>query len=169
MLVDQPSFFDILDDAHDVCNEGDTTCDDNRAFYPFTIYIMFVIIAMVMPITLFGCCGAMKKSNCLLGLGTYLMTKYAKIVQKHQLTRTLVHLFVILVLIIAIFDKGFSVNFEDTVKTPFEKALKKYNDQPAEEDQSAQNYKSVWNEVQAEVRRNCDGEMERGRLTHGTP
>ena len=202
MLVDQPSFFEILDDAYNVCNKGDTTCDDNRAFYPFTIYIMFVIIAMVMPITLFGCCGAMKKSNCLLGLGTYLMTKYAKIVQKHQLTRTLVHifmkesicligtysvkkyaknvqnhqfirtlvhLFVILVLIIAIFDKGFSVNFEDTVKTPFEKALKKYNDQPAEDDQSAQNYKSVWNEVQAEVRRNCDGEMERGRLTHGTP
>ena len=81
----------------------------------------------------------------------------AKNVQNHQFIRTLVHLFVMLVLIIAIFDKGFSVNFEDKVKTPFEKALKKYDDQPAEDNQSAQNYKSVWNEVQAEVIRNRDG------------
>ena len=67
-------------------------------------------------------------------------------------------LLVMAVLIIAIFDKGFSVNFEDTVKTPFEKALKKYDDQPAEDNQSAQNYKSVWNKMQAEVRRNRDSE-----------
>ena len=189
VLVDQPSFFEILDDAYNVCNEGDTTCDDNRAFYPFTFYIMVVIIVIVMPIAFFGCCGEMKESICL--LRTYLMTKYAKIVQKHQLIhtlvhtfmkesicllviymvttfakivqnqRTLVHIFVVMMLICAIFHHRYSdsVNFEDTVKTPFEKALKRYNDQPAEDDQSAQNYKSVWNEVQAEVRRNRDCEF----------
>jgi len=136
VLVDQPSFFNILDDAHDLCKEGDTTCDDivsNLSFYSSATYIMIVIAALVILIAFFGCCGAMKESKCL--LGTYF---------------TIILALFIVMLIGAIL--GYSGNFEDTIKTPFEKALKKYNDQPAEDDQSAQNYKSVWNEVQAELK-----------------
>ena len=143
VLVDQPSFFDILDDAHDLCKDGDTTCDDivsNLSFYSSATYIMIVIAALVILIAFFGCCGAMKESKCL--LGTYF---------------TIILALFIVMLIGAIL--GYSGNFEDTIKTPFEKALKKYNDQPAEGDQSAENYKSVWNEVQAEVRRNRDCEI----------
>jgi len=136
VLVDQPSFFDILDDAHDLCKDGDTTCDDivsNLSFYSSATYIMIVIAALVILIAFFGCCGAMKESKCL--LGTYF---------------TIILALFIVMLIGAIL--GYSGNFEDTIKTPFEKALKKYNDQPDKDDQSAQNYKSVWNEVQAELK-----------------
>ena len=101
---------------------------------------MIVIAALVILIAFFGCCGAMKESKCL--LGTYFTIILA----------------LFIVMIIGAF-LGYSGNFEDTVKTPFEKALKKYDDQPAEDNQSAQNYKSVWNKVQAEVRRNRDGEI----------
>ena len=138
MLVDKPSFFDILDDAHDLCTEGDTTCDDivsNLSFYSSATYIMIVIAALVILIAFFGCCGAMKESKCL--LGTYF---------------TIILALFIVMLIGAVL--GYSGNFKDMIKTPFEK---KYNDQPAEDDQSAKTYKSVWNDVQAEVRRNRDG------------
>ena len=138
MLVDKPSFFDILDDAHDLCTEGDANCDNivsNLSFYSSATYIMIVIAALVILIAFFGCCGAMKESKCL--LGTYF---------------TIILALFIVMLIGAIL--GYSGNFKDMIKTPFEK---KYNDQPAEDDQSAKTYKSVWNDVQAEVRRNRDG------------
>ena len=96
---------------------------------------MIVIAALVILIAFFGCCGAMKESKCL--LGTYF---------------TIILALFIVMLIGAIL--GYSGNFKDMIKTPFEK---KYNDQPAEDDQSAKTYKSVWNDVQAEVRRNRDG------------
>ena len=136
VLVDKPSFFNILDDAQDLCKEGDTSCDDivsNISFYTSATYIIIAIAALVILIAFFGCCGAMKESKCL--LGTYF---------------TIILALFIVMLIGAIL--GYSGNFEDTVKAPFEKALKKYDDRPAEDDQSAKNYKSVWYEVQKEVK-----------------
>lgn len=136
VLVAKPSFLGILDDAHDLCGEGDTSCDDiiyNISLYSSATYIMIVIAALVIFIAFFGCCGAMKESKCL--LGTYF---------------TIILALFIVMLIGAIL--GYSGNFEDTIKTPFEKALKKYDDQPAEDDQSAKNYKSVWNEMQKELK-----------------
>ena len=143
VLVDQPSFFDILDTAHDLCTaEGDTTCDNivsNLSIYSSATHIMIVIASLVILVAFFGCFGAMKESKCL--LGTYFTIILA----------------LFIVMVIGAF-LGYSGNFEDKVKTPFEKALKKYDDQPAEDNQSAQNYKAVWNKVQAEVRRNLDSE-----------
>ena len=132
-----PSFFDILDGVHEMCDEGDTTCDDivsNISLYSSATYIMIVIAALAILIAFFGCCGAMKESKCL--LGTYF---------------TIILALFIVMLIGAIL--GYSGNFEEKVKSPLEKALKKYNDQPGD-DKNAQNYKSAWNEVQAEVRTN---------------
>ena len=144
VLGKEPSFFKILDDVHNLCNDddGDITCDDivsKRAFYSSAVYIMIIIAALVILIAFFGCCGAMKESKCL--LGTYFTIILA----------------LFIVMVIGAF-LGYSGNFEDKVKTPFETALKKYDDQPAEDNQSAQNYKAVWNKVQAEVRRNLDSE-----------
>jgi len=136
VLVAKPSFLGILDEAHDLCGEGDTSCDDiisNISFYSSATYIMIVIAALAIFIAFFGCCGAMKESKCL--LGTYF---------------TIILALFIVMLIGAIL--GYSGNFEDTIKTPFEKALKKYNDQPAADDKSAQDYKSIWNEVQTELK-----------------
>ena len=135
VLVAKPSFLGILDDAHNMCAEGDTSCDDifsNISFYSSATYIMIVIAVLVIFIAFFGCCGAMKKSKCL--LGTYF---------------TIILALFILMTVGAVL--GYNGNFEDTIKTPFEAALKKYNDRP-DNDQSALNYKNVWNEVQSEVK-----------------
>ena len=163
VLGKEPSFFKILDDAHNLCNDddGDITCDDSvskRAFYSSAVYIMIIIVILVIPFAFFGCCGygamIMKESKM---IGTYvvMVTNYAKKFQKNRLfPRALLHFFYIVILAGAIHhppspDSG---KFEEQIKTPFEKALKKYNDEPAEDNQSAINYKSVWNEVQAEVK-----------------
>ena len=86
---------------------------------------------------------------------TYMMmvTNYAKESQKGQLLNALNHFVCILILGGAILrpPSPYSGKFEEQIKTPFDKALKKYNDQPAEDNLSAINYKTVWNEMQAEV------------------
>ena len=142
VLGKEPSFFKILDDVHNLCNDddGDITCDDivsKRAFYSSAIYIMIIIVILIIP------------------FATYMMmvTNYAKESQKGQLFNALVHFVCILILGGAILHppSPYSGKFEEQVKTPFEKALKKYNDQPAEDNLSAINYKTVWNEVQAQV------------------
>ena len=142
VLGKEPSFFKILDDAHNLCNDddGDITCDDivsKRAFYSSAVYIMIIIVILVIP------------------FATYMMmvTNYAKESQKGQLLNALNHFVCILILGGAILQppSPYSGKFEEQVKTPFEKALKKYNDQPAKDNLSAINYKTVWNEVQAEV------------------
>ena len=111
-------------------------CDDianNISLYSSAAYIIIVTAALVVIISFFGYCGAMKENKCL--LGTYF---------------TVILALFIVMLVGAIL--GYSGNFEEKIKTPFEKALKKYNDNPVDDDQSAKNYKAVWNEVQDEVR-----------------
>jgi hypothetical protein len=116
-----------------VCGDD---CDDianNISLYSSAAYIIIVTAALVVIISFFGYCGAMKENKCL--LGTYF---------------TVILALFIIMLVGAIL--GYSGNFEEKIKTPFEKALKKYNDNPVDDDQSAKNYKAVWNEVQDEVR-----------------
>jgi len=135
-LVAKPSFIGILDDAHVLCGEGDTSCAAILSTFPFfssATYIIIVIAALVILISFFGCCGAMKESKCL--LGTYF---------------TIVLALFIAMLIGAIL--GYSGTLEDNSKVLFEKILKKYDDQPADEDQIAQAYKSAWNEMQKELK-----------------
>ena len=56
MLVAKPSFLSILDDAHNMCGAGDTSCDDifsNISFYSSATYIMIVIAVLVIFIAFF--------------------------------------------------------------------------------------------------------------------
>ena len=134
VLLAKPSFLGILDDAQGLCGEGDTTCDDiisTISFYSSATYIMIVIAALVIIIAFFGCCGAMKESKCL--LGTYF---------------TIILALFIVMLIGAIL--GHSGNLKDTSRSHLEGLLKKYNDQPANEDQNANKF--AWNEMQKEVK-----------------
>ena len=136
-LVAKPSFIGILDDALDLCGEGDTSCGvilSMFSFYSSATYIMIVIAALVILIAFFGCCGAMMESKCL--LGTYF---------------TIILALFIVMIIDGIL--GLSGNFEDNSKAHLEKILKKYDDQPADEDQIAQTYKSALNEMQKEVKK----------------
>ena len=127
MVVDKPSF---------MCNEEDIECDDIVShLYSSATYIMIVIAAMVVLIALFGCCGSCMENKCM--LKTYF---------------TLVLVLFIVMLTGAILGFGYSGNIEDIIKTQLEEALKQYNDSPVDVNQTAQNYTSIWNEMQAEVK-----------------
>jgi len=134
VLVAKPSFLGFLDDAHNLCGEGDTSCDDivsTISFYSSTTYIIIVVAALAILIAFFGCCGAIKERKCL--LGTYF---------------TIILALFIVLLIGAIL--GHSGNFEDTSRAHLEGLLKNYDDQPANEDQSANKF--AWNEMQKELK-----------------
>jgi len=132
VLVDKPSFFDIIDKASDACGDG---CDGIDAadisLYTSAGYIMVVISAFVVLVSFFGCCGAWKESKCM--LGTYF---------------TIILALFIVMLVGAIL--GYSGDFEKTIKKPLKDALNEYDDQPQTE--SKQALKSIWNEVQIELK-----------------
>merc|ERR1712043_106260 len=99
---------DLVDKANDTLGK-----DLTLSVFTSAAIILIVVSVFVVIVAFFGCCGAMKESKCL--LGTYF---------------TIILALFIVMLIGAIL--GYSGNFEDTIKTPFEKALKKYNDQPGD-------------------------------------
>lgn len=133
VLVDRPSFFDIIDRASEACGDG---CDGFDAadisLYTSAGYIMVVISAFVVLVSFFGCCGAWKESKCM--LGTYF---------------TIILALFIVMLVGAIL--GYSGDFEKTIKNPLKKALNEYDDQPGTDD-SKKALKSIWNEVQKELK-----------------
>ena len=65
---------------------------------------------------------------------------------------TMVLVLFIVMLTGAILGYGFSGHLEDIIKTQLEETLKQYNESPVEVNQTAENYTSTWNEMQAEVR-----------------
>jgi len=137
VLVDQPSFMDILDKAADLCSDDNQAdCDDvvsNISLYSSAAYIIIVIAVLAVLISFFGCCGAMKENKCM--LGTYF---------------TIILALFIVMLVGAIL--AYSGDFEEKIKTPMKNALKKYNDQPDADDESAKTYKDAWNKVQSDLK-----------------
>jgi len=135
VVVDQPSFFGILDDATDVCN-GNPECEDGMessiSLYASASYILIVISALIVIVAFFGCCGAYKENKCM--LGTYFTIILA--------------LFIAMVVGAVL---GYSGNLEKNIKSPLLTALNKYDDTPG--DNAAKiALKSVWNEVQEELK-----------------
>jgi len=132
VLVDSPSFFDILNKVQDVCGNDCNGMDSTIDLYASAAYILIVISALVVFIAFFGCCGAIKENKCM--LGTYFTIILA--------------LFIVMVVGAVL---GYSGNLETAIKTPLEKALEKYDDNPAD-NSPAVGYKAVWNEVQKELK-----------------
>jgi len=131
VVVDQPSFLDILGKAQDVCGDNCDGMDSTIDLYASASYILIVISALVLIVAFFGCCGAIKENKCM--LGTYFTIILA--------------LFIVMVVGAVL---GYSGNLETAIKNPLEKALQKYDDNP--ENNSAEAYKAVWNEVQKELK-----------------
>lgn len=133
VLVDKPSFLNIIDQAIEACDEG---CDGFDAadisLYTSAGYIMVVISALVVLISFFGCCGAWKESKCM--LGTYF---------------TIILALFIVMLVGAIL--GYSGDFEKIIKKPLKDALNEYDDQPGD-NPAKTSLKSIWNEVQTELK-----------------
>jgi len=136
VLVDKPSFFDIIDKAEGVCNGTviDDSCDDittGLEIFGAATYIILTVAVLVVIVSFFGCCGAWKESKCM--LGTYF---------------TIVLALFIVMLVGAIL--GYSGNLDEQIKKPFTKALNLYRDQ-TNDNVAKEAYKDAWNEAQKEL------------------
>merc|ERR1712241_88732 len=130
VLVDKPSFLNLFEQAKDVCKEA---CDGfDVTLYTSAAYILVAIAALIVIIAFFGCCGAYKENKCM--LGTYFTIILA--------------LFIAMVVGAVL---GYSGDLEKTIKFPLEEALKKYDDAPGD-NQAKGALKTVWNEVQEELK-----------------
>jgi len=133
-LVDKYSFDKITEKAMNEC-KGDTECKEGLKSLnkiASATYILIAISALIVIIAFFGCCGAYKENKCM--LGTYFTIILA--------------LFIAMVVGAVL---GYSGNLEKTIKFPLEEAMKKYDDNPGD-NQAKGALKTVWNEVQEELR-----------------
>lgn len=101
---------DLFKQVEDIL--GDTTDISSINIYSTASYLLIAVAVIVIIITFFGCCGAIKESKCM--LGTYFAI-------------------VLTVFIMCIVGAvlGYSGNLEETIKTPFLEAIKKYDDMPS--------------------------------------
>ena len=104
--------------------------DSNIDLYDSAAYILIVISALVIIVAFFGYCGSIKENKCM--LGTYFTITLA--------------LFIVMVVGAVL---GYSGNLESAIKDPLLNALKKYNDQPTND--NGINYKAAWNNIQSDV------------------
>merc|ERR1711970_1401863 len=85
--------------------------DFNIHIYTSAAYILLVVSFLIVLISFFGCCGAIKENKCM--LGTYF---------------TLILAMFIVMVIGAVL--GYSGDLEKTIKNPLKKALAAYDDDP---------------------------------------
>ena len=163
-MVYNPSFFGILnavtDNGTKMCVEGDTNCDDiTSSFYSSATYIIIAMAALVVITAFFGCCCMLKtyfirrkKHFAFYFHSLNICTKN----NQNQKFTSKKYFIIVLVLYIGMLTGvilGYTtVNFEGTIKTHLQKALQQYDDTPAENDTTAQNYNVFWNEMQAQVK-----------------
>lgn len=133
VLVDSDTFMDLFKTVEDVL--GDT--DISISIYSTASYLLIAVAVIVIIITFFGCCGAIKESKCM--LGTYFAI-------------------VLTVFIMCIVGAvlGYSGNLEETIKTPFLEAIEKYDDQPNKDgdakEQAKWYFKEALNNAQADFK-----------------
>jgi len=131
VVVDKPTFLNLFDKAQAVTDVSDSF---DVEIYTSAAYILMVVAILVVIISFFGCCGAIKESKCM--LGTYF---------------TLILAMFIVMVVGAVL--GYSGDLEKTIKKPLESALKKYKDDATQADDPALwGYKEAWNEVQTELK-----------------
>jgi len=130
VLVDKPSFLNLFEEAQKVSGLSD---EFNIHIYTSAAYILLVVSFLIVIISFFGCCGAIKEDKCM--LGTYF---------------TLILAMFIVMVIGAVL--GYSGDLEKTIKNPLKKALVNYQDNATEADPAQFAYKGAWNKVQEELK-----------------
>jgi len=130
VLVDKPSFLNLFEEAQKVSGISD---EFNIHIYTSAAYILLVVSFLIVLISFFGCCGAIKENKCM--LGTYF---------------TLILAMFIVMVIGAVL--GYSGDLEKTIKNPLKKALTKYDDSATEDNHALFAYKGAWNKVQEELK-----------------
>jgi len=131
VVVDKPSFLDLFEEAQNVAPE--ITDGFNVEIYTSAVYILLVVSALVVVVSFFGCCGAIKENKCM--LGTYF---------------TLILAMFIVMVVGAVL--GYSGDLEKTIKNPLKSALSKYKDDVTDNTTPEFAYKAAWNEVQKELK-----------------
>lgn len=129
VLVDKPSFLDLFDSAQQMIDSGE---DFNISLYTGAPIILIVVAVITSLIAFFGCCGAVKENKCM--LITYFIILLA--------------VFITCIVGAVYVNQG---KFEDEIKTPLQKAIVNYQDQPADGSKDAA-FKSIFNTVQGELR-----------------
>lgn len=122
VLVDAKSFTDLFGQINDILDE-----DVTISIYSSATYILIAVAVIVILVTFFGCCGAVKESKCL--LGTYFAIVLA-----------------VFIMCIVGAVLGYSGDLESTIKKPFEEAIKKYKDTPTNEVETG--FKNAINQAQ---------------------
>jgi len=131
VVVDEPSFLDLFDQASEQLDGAD---EFNVEIYTSAAYILLVVSAIVVIISFFGCCGAIKESKCM--LGTYF---------------TLILAMFIVMVVGAVL--GYSGDLDKAIKDPLKTALTKYRDDATMESNGGlYAYKEAWNTVQKELK-----------------
>eukprot|EP00090_Calanus_glacialis_P043386 TRINITY_DN7680_c0_g1_i7.p1 TRINITY_DN7680_c0_g1~~TRINITY_DN7680_c0_g1_i7.p1 ORF type:complete len:268 (-),score=83.83 TRINITY_DN7680_c0_g1_i7:125-928(-) len=130
VLVDKPSFLTLFEEAQSVSG---TTDSFNVEIYTSAAYILLVVSFLVVLISFFGCCGAIKENKCM--LGTYF---------------TLILALFIVMVVGAV--HGYNGDLETTIKKPLKEALSKYKDDVTDQTDPLFAYKAAWNEVQQELK-----------------
>merc|ERR1711915_520125 len=64
VLVDKPSFLNLFNQAQEVSGIND---DFNIEIYTSAAYILLIVSLIIVVLSFFGCCGAIKQSKCMLG------------------------------------------------------------------------------------------------------
>jgi hypothetical protein len=105
VLVDANTFMDLFGQINDILGE-----DLSISIYSSATYILIAVAVIVILVSFFGCCGAVKESKCL--LGTYFAIVLA-----------------VFIMCIVGAVLGYSGNLEETIKAPFKQAIAHYDDQ----------------------------------------
>jgi len=130
VLVDKPSFLDLFEQAEQNVPSLDGKFD--VSLYTSAAYIIIVVAALITIISFFGCFGAIKESKCM--LGTYFVLILA--------------MFIVMVVGAVL---GYTGDLENTLRKPLKEAMNKYDDSADKTDEKAFAYKTIWNNVQAEL------------------
>jgi len=130
VIVDEPSFLDLFQQAEDVAG---ITGKFDVEIYTSAAYILMVVSILVVLVSFFGCCGAIKESKCM--LGTYFVLILA--------------MFIVMVVGAVL---GYSGDLDTAIKSPLQDALKQYKDSAEATDDPLTAYKTAWNTVQEELK-----------------
>merc|ERR1711970_1145606 len=98
--------------------------DFNIHIYTSAAYILLVVSALVVLVSFFGCCGAIKESKCM--LGTYFVLILA--------------MFIVMVVGAVL---GYSGDLDTAIKSPLQDALKQYKDSAEATDDPLTAYKTA--------------------------
>merc|ERR1711884_50684 len=133
ILHDKPGFFHIMEKASEVCGDGSDCGGLNASLSLFSTAagLMIFISIVVIIVSFLGCCGAIRKSRCMItDFGVIMAISFT------------------VMIFVAVGVHNNHTDLQNKIEKPFIKAMKLYNDNPDTTDGPAKAYKRMWDELQ---------------------